>query len=133
MTKLITAKKAIKGIISLGLILPAFALAQAASGVGGITGQAPVVGSGVQLNDIIITIINWATGLLILLAVVFIIWAAFIYLTAGGDTEKVGKANKILIYAAVAIAIALLAQGIVFIVGQLATSGQVQVSEGGVF
>jgi len=49
----------------------------------------------------------------------FILYAAFIYLTAGGDPEKVKTASNQLIYAAVAIAVALVAQGIRFIVAQL--------------
>jgi hypothetical protein len=41
----------------------------------------------------------------------FIIFAAFSYLTAGGDPEQVSKAKSRIIYAAVAIAVALLAVG----------------------
>jgi len=122
-------KNFVKKGIMLGAVLPAIALAQA----GGIAGQSPVTGSEVDINEILRTIVNFLTALLIILAVVFIIWAAFIYLTAGGDAEKVGNANKMLIYAAVAIAIALLAQGIVYIVAQLFTAGEVAPSEGDFF
>lgn len=111
-------KKLVKRGITAGLLLPAFALAQ-----GGIAPSPPISGAGTDLFTIIQTIVNWLTGFLILLAVLFIIWAAFIYLTAAGDTEKVGKANKVLIYAAVAIAVALLSQGIVFIVANLFQAG----------
>ena len=107
-------KKLVKFGLTAGLFTPMMALAQ-----GGITPVSPVAGRQVDVFDIITRIIGWLTGLLIVLAVVFIIWAAFIYLLSGGDTEKTGKANKMLIYAAVAIAIALLSQGIVFIVGRL--------------
>ena len=107
-------KKFIKAGLTSGLLLPALAFAQ-----GGITPVSPVAGRQVDVFDIITRIIGWLTGLLVVLAVIFIVWAAFIYLTAGGDAEKAGKANKMLIYAAVAIAIALLSQGIVFIVGKL--------------
>jgi fumarate reductase subunit D len=129
MTKLLLTKRWLKTGLVLSVLAPVAAFAQ----IGGINPQQPVQGSGVQINQILSTVINWLTGLLILLAVVFIIWAAFIYLTAGGDTEKVGKANKMLIYAAVAIAIALLAQGIVYIVAQLATNAQVSVSQDSLF
>src|SRR3989344_5523924 len=37
------------------------------------------------------------------------LWAAFQYMTAGGDTSKVSGAHKTLTYAAVGIAVALLA------------------------
>ena len=65
------------------------------------------------------TLINWIFTLLLVFAVIFIILAAFAYLTAGGDEEKVGKAHQRIIYAVIAIAVAFLAQGISFVVAQL--------------
>ena len=47
-----------------------------------------------------------------ILAAVFLILAAFTYLTAGGESDKVKKAKNQLIYAIVAIVVALLAVGI---------------------
>lgn len=47
-----------------------------------------------------------------IVAAIFLIIAGFTYLTAAGDPEKVGKAKNQLIYAIVAIVIALLAVGI---------------------
>jgi hypothetical protein len=49
--------------------------------------------------------------ILISLAIIMIFWAAYIYLTAGDDTEKVHKATKTITYAAVAVIVALLAKG----------------------
>lgn len=61
------------------------------------------------LIDDIFNILFW---LLIVLATIFIIWAAFGYLTAGGDPEKVKKANHRIIYAVVAVVVAVLARAI---------------------
>jgi len=47
-----------------------------------------------------------------IIAAIFIVLAAFSYLTAGGDDEKVKSAKQKLIYAIVAIAVALLALSI---------------------
>jgi heme/copper-type cytochrome/quinol oxidase subunit 2 len=58
------------------------------------------------------TIFNILFWLLIVLASVFIIIAAFTYLTAGGDPEKIKTANQKVIYAAVAVVVAVLAKGI---------------------
>jgi hypothetical protein len=55
------------------------------------------------------TIIQWVYTLFLALAVLFIILAAISYLTAGGDPAKVKKANGKLIYAIVAIVVAILA------------------------
>lgn len=75
-----------------------------------------------QLVEIINRIINWMMGLLIGLAVIFIIYAGYIYLTAAGETEPYERAKTIIWYAAIAIAVALLSKGIVFIVAELVGS-----------
>jgi hypothetical protein len=69
------------------------------------------------------TIITYVFTLLLIFAVIFIIMAAFTYLTAGGDEEKVSKAHQKIIYAVVAIAVAFLAQGISYVVGELLNTG----------
>jgi hypothetical protein len=43
-------------------------------------------------------------------AVIMIVYAAFVYLTARGG-ENVGKAHKMILYSAIAIAVAMLAGG----------------------
>ncbi len=53
---------------------------------------------------------GWYTSFFIF-AVIFILVAAFKYLTAAGEPEKIKTAHKMLIWAAVAIAIALIAVG----------------------
>lgn len=68
------------------------------------------------------TITNWLFTVLLVLAVLFIILAAYRYLISGGG-EDVGKAHKMILYAAVAIAVAFLAKGIVFVIAELVTGG----------
>ena len=58
---------------------------------------------------------NWLLYIVIALAVVFIIYAGFLYLTSGGDEEKTKAAKNYIIYAVIGIAIALLARGIVLL------------------
>jgi len=57
-----------------------------------------------------------------IVAAIFIIIAAFKYLTAQGDPEKVGAARQMIIYAVVAIAVALLATVIDNIVANFLTA-----------
>lgn len=59
---------------------------------------------------------DWAFYFLVALAVIFGVIAAFRYLTSAGNAEKVKSANSTLLYAAIAIAVALLARGIPLIV-----------------
>ena len=49
--------------------------------------------------------------------------AAYQYATSGGDPEKVGDASKRLLYAAIAVAVALIAQGVPYIVGSFLNGG----------
>lgn len=91
-------------------LAPFVALAQAPT--------APV--APVQTYDQIIALLdkatNWLFAILIAVAIIFILVAAFRYLTAGGDPEKVGKANHALIFAAVAVAVAIVAKAIPILV-----------------
>lgn len=72
---------------------------------------------------LVVKITNWMFTLLLVLAVLFIIMAAFKYMFSGGSEEAVGAAHKMLIYAVVAIAVAFLAKGIVFVVQELVGAG----------
>lgn len=85
---------------------------------GGIIPQPPLP-SDTSFFEIINRVINWAFGLLLILAVAFIIWAAFLYLTSGGDEEKTGTAKKYIYAAVIAVVIAAMARVAVFIVRQL--------------
>lgn len=62
------------------------------------------------------TIVNWLFYLLIIAAIIFVLVAAFRYLTAGGDPEKVKAAGNTLLYAAIAVVVALIAKGLPYIV-----------------
>ena len=79
--------------------------------------------------DLINTITNWMFTILLVLAVVFILLAAYKYLISGGG-EEVGAAHKMLLYAAVAIAVAFLAKGIVYVVAELVTTGSSSTGNG---
>ena len=59
---------------------------------------------------------NWFFSIVLVLAVIFILVAAFEYLTAWGSEEKLKLAKNTLIYALLAIVLAVLAKGIVSII-----------------
>ncbi len=106
------------------LVLPALAIAQAPPT------QTTVPQSNItsiqSFLQLFCTVFAWAFYFLIVLAVIFVLVAAFKYLTAAGDPEKVKSAGATLLYAAIAIAVALLARAVPLIVGTfLTTSGTV--------
>ena len=64
------------------------------------------------VTNVLSRIVGFMQVLLFAAAGVFIVLAAFQYLTAGGDEEKVKEARQKLVYAMIAIAIGLVATGI---------------------
>lgn len=57
-------------------------------------------------------VVNWFFYILTFVAVIMLFYAAFLYITAGDDDEKLKKARKIIIYGIVALMLALLANGV---------------------
>ena len=100
------------GAITLIVGLPLLALAQ-------VSGPPETPVTIERIVGILERFINWMFAILLAIAVIFIILAAFKYLTAGGDAEKIKSAHSQLIYAMVALGVALLSRGLIFLVKQL--------------
>ena len=79
------------------------------------TPESPIKTPG-GLLDAIANIVKWVYIVFFVIAVMFILFAAFTYLTAGGNPEKIKSARTKIIYAAIAIAIALMSVGAVTII-----------------
>jgi hypothetical protein len=98
--------------------LPALAAAQGFGTPAGVPPEpAPVSGASAgTVYGILNQVITILFYVLMFAAVICILLAAFYYLTAQGDGEKVGKAKATLLYAVIAIVIAVLARSVPFIV-----------------
>ncbi|MBI5306325.1 hypothetical protein HZB04_01945 [Candidatus Wolfebacteria bacterium] len=59
--------------------------------------------------SIIISVLNWTYSIFFVIAVLMVVFAAYEYLTGAEDPERIKNAHKRLIWAAVAIVVALLA------------------------
>jgi hypothetical protein len=84
----------------------------------GIGGGAPIR----TIDDVLIIMqkfIIWFQNILLILAVIFILWSAYLFISAGGSDTKVKAARDTLIYAAVGIGVVLLAYAVEFVVRQL--------------
>ncbi len=105
-------KKVITGIM---LLSPALAFGQ------NINPSVPKTNitslSGVE--SVITRIVNWITGLFFVAAILYIFYAAWLYLSAAGDEEKIHKAKNQLLYSIIAIAVALLAGTMRYIVASI--------------
>jgi len=112
-------------ILALGFVLMLTAMASPALA----DGEPGVVDTTQDVLTVLDNITNWMFSIFLALAVMMIVYAAFIYLTAGGIGAKkdspaaITKAHKLLIYAVVAIAVAVLAKGIVNVVQSIVTTG----------
>lgn len=74
-------------------------------------------------SNLACTIINWIFWFVIVFSVIFTLVAAFRYLTAAGDPERVRNAGATLIYVVVAIIVALLAKGFPLIISSFLGGG----------
>lgn len=107
----------------LAFALPALALAQVQPAPITAPGNINNINQITSSSGVICTIINWFFWLLIVLTIIFVLVAAFKYLTAGGDPEKVKSAGSTLLYAAIAVVVALIAKGLPLIVSSFIGGG----------
>jgi heme/copper-type cytochrome/quinol oxidase subunit 2 len=103
-------------VSALSFALPVLAFAQTGTGPGAQQPPAPIT-SLTGVTGAICTAIGWLFTFLIILAVLFVLLAAFKYLTASGDPEKVKQAGNMLFYAVIAVVVAIIAKGVPAIIG----------------
>ena len=106
-------KLAIKAAATLVALTPAVALAQEPL-------PSPITAPG-DFITLLETISQWMFAIFLALAVIFLLYAAFMYLTAAGNESRVTAAKNVLVYSIVAVAIAVLAGGIVPLVRGILT------------
>lgn len=83
------------------------------------TSQAPTVPlDEAKITGILCTAMKWMFWVLILLSIIMVLAAAYMYVFSGGNPENVSKANKTILYAAIGVAVALLARGIPTLVAE---------------
>ena len=97
-------------IIGATLLMPSIA-------IGAVTpiGTGPITTTG-GVESLLNLIAGWAQTIFFTVAIIFIILAAFQYLTAQGDPEKIGNARTMVIYSIVAVVVASLASGVGLVV-----------------
>ena len=112
------AKKLVILATAGGLLVaaPFLALAQAPVIVNPPSTTGPIT-SGQGFVDLLNVVLKWVATAFWILAALFVFMAAYKYLTAGGDPEKVKSASSNLLYAVIAIAVAIMAYGLPVLVG----------------
>ena len=101
-----------KKFLSTLLLISFLTLPMLCLGIGGET--APTVATTyADIITIITRITDWIFGLLLAFVVVYILLAAFQFLTAAGDADKVASAKTKLTYAVIGTVVAFLAKSVV--------------------
>ena len=107
-------KKILVSLILTGLLfIPVLSLAQA---------PGPVTAPGWQTYNVIPTldsVSNYLFGFLLVTAAIFIIIAAFMFVTASGDPDKTKTARNFVMYAVIGVLVAFLAKGFVMLVSYI--------------
>jgi hypothetical protein len=104
-------KKLVAGLITVALLAPLAASALTIDIVGGTLQLGTA-----DLKTTVVNIIQWILGLLGLIAVIMILYGGFVWMTAGGNEEKVASAKKVISAAVIGLIIVLLAWAIVIFV-----------------
>ena len=81
--------------------------------------KAPVEVRIIHPIDVLKRIVDWTFYALLIFAGLMIVVAAFYFVTAAGDTEKVGTARNFILYAIIGVLVAFLAKGMVWFVGRI--------------
>lgn len=67
------------------------------------------VKQGSDVEGVVFKLVNYMIGAAALLAVIFLVVAGFMYITANGDEQKIGKATKTLTFALVGLIVCFIA------------------------
>jgi len=89
----------------------------------GITIPNPLGSGGKDIPTLIDTIATWLLGIGSTIAVIIVIWAAFLFMTSGGNQTRVTQARQTLWYAIIGLTVLLLAKGVTLFI-QNVLSGQ---------
>jgi cytochrome bd-type quinol oxidase subunit 2 len=76
-----------------------------------------------DIRNSMCNVVDWMFYFLIVLSVIMVLVAGYLFLTAGDDTEKVSKARKTITYAAIAIVVALAAKGFPMLIATFVGAG----------
>lgn len=68
------------------------------------------------IADIFLIIMQWIFAFALILGIIMVIISGISYMTAAGDSDKVGKATKILTYSVIGVAIALISSFVIQII-----------------
>ncbi|MFH1246695.1 MAG: hypothetical protein V1489_02900 [Candidatus Liptonbacteria bacterium] len=72
-----------------------------------------------QIKDILCTVGNWIFTFAMVFGIIFVLVAAFKYITSQGNAETISSATSTIFYAAIGIVIAIFAKGFPLIIASI--------------
>ena len=90
-----------------------------------ILGSIPAIAFGYDFSkvsgvlDFACSMFNFLFGILVFATAVFVLWSAFDYLTANGDSKKINEAGKKLMYAVIAILVGIAAKYVPYLAADI--------------
>ncbi len=119
-------KKILSKIYLLGLILPLSVSGQSVPRTTDVTGGPPIntslpnpFGTNTTLIQVLNNLVSALLTASVLIATIVIIYAAFMIVTAGGDSGKVEQAKKTILYVVIGLGVILMFKVIIAVVGQI--------------
>ncbi len=85
-------------------------------------GEAPVATG--SIFDVMKKVLDWFFNVVVILCAIFLVYAGFTFLTAGGDPEKTKTSLNILMYSLVGLGIAILAKFLVNVIFSMLIPGR---------
>lgn len=84
-----------------------------------LLGNQPPAAPKTDVMVILDSLTNWMFAILLVIAAIFIIVAAFNFITAAGDPEKTKTARMYVLYALIGVLVGFAARGLVALVGRI--------------
>ncbi len=122
----LVALVAVPSVASAGILDDIFGGVFGGGGIfgGGSTGDtvnnAPIQAPNQDVMSVLNNITNWLFAILLVVAAISIIIAAFKFVTAQGDPDAVKSARQFVLYALICVLVVSLASGLVALVGRIA-------------
>lgn len=76
----------------------------------------PLGSGGQDIPTLIGTIATWLLGIGTVLATIVVLWAALLFMTSGGNPNRVTQARQTLWYAIIGLAVLILADGVALLI-----------------
>jgi len=121
-------KKALASLVLIGfLAVPTMASAGIVDDIlnlfGGGGGTSPATAPETDVMVVLDSITDWLFAILLIVAAIAIIIAAYFFVTATGDPDRVKKARDFVLYALIGVLVALVAKGLVALIGRIVAPG----------